>query len=93
MNTRQYVIALVLSAGCLVFGILLVMLGQSSQRLQNDLSQQQEEINRGSMSQQIGQNLLRDMGQAALNNEKMRGVLKKNGFDVNPTPSAVPPNP
>ena len=90
MKAVKFYVSAAIAGLCLLFSVLLLLLGQSSARLQNTLNQQQEEINRGSMSQQVGVNLLRDMGQVALNNPRMREVLAKNGYTIAPAPQPQP---
>jgi type II secretory pathway pseudopilin PulG len=86
MTRVQYFISLAVGVLCLVFSVLLLVTGQSAVKTQTRLAQQQEEINRGSVSQQVGQNLLRDMGQVALVNERVRQLLAENGYSINYTP-------
>jgi len=47
-------------------------------------------INKGSLSQQIGTNLLREMAAVAQTDEKMRQLLKDNGFNLSAAPAASP---
>ena len=87
MKPTQFYVSVALGAACLVLSIASVSMGQSNQRLQLEAQGQQMEINKGNTSQQIGTNILRDMAQSAVKNEKMKAVLAKNGFNVQVTPS------
>jgi len=87
MKPTQFYIGVALGAACLVLSIASVTMGQSNQRLQTEAQSQQMEINKGNMSQQIGTNILRDMAQSSVKNEKMKAALSKNGFNVQVTPN------
>lgn len=89
MTRVQYLISLVAGIACLTFSLLLLFAGQSAIKTQTRLALQQEEISRGSISQQVGVNLLRDMGQVALVNERVRQLLAANGYTINYTPPAT----
>ena len=53
---------------------------------------QQALINKGSLSQQIGTNLLRELAATAQTDENMRQLLQDNGFalSANASPSPTP---
>jgi hypothetical protein len=93
MTSRQYLISLVLGASCLLFSVLLLIAGLSTQGLQRDLAAQQDEINKGALSQQYGTSVLRDMLQVGATNPRMRALLGKYGinFTVNTNPPAARP--
>ena len=67
----------------------MILSTRANQKLQAELQTQQIEINKGTVSQQVGGNLLRDIANAATQNEKLRDLLKRNGFTLteNPAPS------
>jgi len=90
MKPTQFYVGVALGAACLVLSIASVCMGQSNQRLQLEAQGQQLEINKGNMSQQIGTNILRDMAQSSVKDEKMKAVLAKNGFNVQVTPNQEP---
>lgn len=90
MKPVPFYITVALAAVSLLLSIAVVALGQSNQQLQTELQKQQEEINRGNVSQQVGTNLLRDMASASVKNDKMKEALAKNGYNVNVTPTASP---
>jgi hypothetical protein len=90
MKQIQFYIGTALGAACLALSIAAVVLQNSNEKLQteaqakaqSEIQAQQPEINKGAMSQQIGNNLLRDMVQSAVKNEKMKAVLAKNGINL-----------
>jgi hypothetical protein len=69
-----------------------MFMGKSNQALQTQLQKQQENINKGSMSQQIGVNLLKEIAAASVKDDKLKDVLAKSGYSVtvNASPSASP---
>jgi len=93
MKSVHYFICLAISGLCLLMTVLLFLVGQSASGLQTTLAQQQEEINKGSMSQQVGANLLRDMIQLAVtnNNPRLFELLRRSGISVQAQPAAPPP--
>jgi hypothetical protein len=82
MKQWQFIVSLSLGTLSLVAALLIIMIGSSNRGLQQKLMAQQQQINLGSSTQQVGVNILRDMGSVAVQNEAMRAVLKKNGFDL-----------
>ena len=90
MKIPQFYITLGLSTLCLLLSITSILLGKTNSSLQQQYQAQQEEINRGNVSMQLGQNILRDMAQLSLKNDKIKQVLAQNGYTVNVAPSATP---
>ena len=92
MKPPQFIVTVILSLVPLILVINLIFMGQKIQTLQQQMQSQQEQINLGSMAQQIGTNMLRDIGQASLKDDKLKDVLTKNGFSVNvaPAPGSSP---
>ena len=90
MKVPQFYITVALGAICLVLTITSLLLSKSNQNLQAQFQAQQEEINKGELSNKIGQNLLHDMAELSLKNNKIAEVLKANGYTVNVNPSATP---
>lgn len=94
MKQTQFYIGSALGVACLALSIAAVGLGLSNEQLkaaaqakaQSEIQAQQPEINKGAMSQQIGKNILTDMAQSAVKNEKMKAILAKNGFNVQVAP-------
>ncbi len=88
MKMWQFIIALVLgivTAGLSAFGI---ATGMTNQNLQAQLQQQQLEISRGNLSQQIGTNLVREIASKAGTDAALKDLLTRNGFVLNE--NAVP---
>lgn len=90
MKPPLFIVAVVLSLVPLVLVINLIFMGQKNQTLQTQLQAQQEEINKGTMAQQIGSNLLKDVAQASLKDDKLKDVLSKNGITVKKNESPAP---
>ena len=93
MKLGQYYICLAASGLCLLMTALLFLVGQSAAKLQTTLAQQQEEINKGSLSQQVGANLLREMAQTAVNNPRVLEVLRRSGYNITAAPAPAQPAP
>ncbi len=90
MRNWQFLAATGLAVATLVLVFALMAVNGSAQALQMELARQQEEINRGNLSQQIGANLVREMGGVAVRNEKMREVLSRNGYTLQQQPTQQP---
>ncbi len=73
-------------AGLSGFGI---YTGIDNQNLQGQLQQQQLEISRGNLSQQVGTNLVREIASKASTDPALKDLLTRNGFVLNE--NAVPP--
>ena len=92
MKAPQFYLTLVLGVLCLALSITVIVLGSTNTKLQLQQQKQQEEINRGNMSAQVGQNMLRDLAELSLKNDKIKQVLAHSGYTVNAAP-APPPSP
>ncbi len=90
MKASQFYLSVAIGGVCLILSIALIALGQSNQRLQTQIQHQQEEINRGQTSSQVLQNLLRDLAEASVKNDKIKQVLARNGYTVSARPPASP---
>ena len=92
MSRWQFITTSLLGLLCLVLSIATIRSGKANQKLQADLQAQQIEINKGTMSQQVGTNLVRDIAVAATKNTKLKDLLARNGFTLteNPAPSPAP---
>ncbi len=92
MNRWQFFTTSGLALLCVILSIWVIFSGKTNQRLQAELQAQQIEINKGTQSQQVATNLLRDIGNAATKNSKLKDLLTKNGFTLteNPTTSPTP---
>ncbi len=90
MNRWQYLTVSALGALSLILSISLIISGESNRSLQAGLQAQQSEINKGSMSQQVATNLLRDIAGAATKDDKLKELLTRNGFTLTENPTASP---
>ncbi len=92
MKRWQFSLLLVVGLACLCLSLVTIVFARQNQKLQAEVQAQQAIINKGALSQQIGTNLLREMGTAAQTDDKMKDLLKENGynFSANPMPSATP---
>jgi len=90
MKPPQFIVAVILSLIPIVLVINLIFIGQKTQSLQATLQAQQEDINKGSMSQQIGVNLLKAIAQESVNDSALKDVLAKSGYTVTVNPTASP---
>lgn len=94
MKPPQFITAVILSFLPLILVINIIIMGHKNQSLQTQLQAQQEEINKGSMTQQIGVNLLKEIAAASIKDDALKDVLSKNGYSVqvnaSPSPSPTP---
>jgi len=90
MKPWQFTLLLVIGIACICLSLVTIVFARQNRKLQEAVQAQQSIINKGSLSQQIGTNLLREMGAVAQTDEKMRQLLKDNGFNLNPAPAASP---
>jgi predicted Holliday junction resolvase-like endonuclease len=92
MKPPQFIVAVILSLVPLILVINLIFIGQKNQSLQSQLQAQQEEINKGSMTQQIGVNILKEIAAGSVKDDALKQVLTKSGYSVtvNPNPSTSP---
>jgi len=94
MKPPQFIVAVVLSLVPLILVINLIFMGQKNQSLQNQLQAQQEAINKGSMTQQVGVNILKEVAAASVKDDKLKAVLTASGYSVtvtsSPSPSPAP---
>ena len=90
MKPPQFLATVILSLIPLILVIILIFMGQKNQALQAQLQTQQADINKGSMSQQIGVNLLKEIAAASIKDEKLKDVLTKSGYSVTVNSSATP---
>ena len=92
MKRWQYLVLLVLGAACLCLSLVTIVFARQNRKLQQVAQEQQAIIQKGALSQQIGSNLLREMAAVAPSDEKMRDLLKENGYNV-ATPPTDPTSP
>ena len=92
MTRWQFLLTTLLSLICLGLSIAVIASARTNQKLQTELQAQQLEINKGTQSQQIGTNLIRDIAVAATKNDHLKDLLSRNGFTLtqNASPAASP---
>ena len=89
MKRWQFLLLLVIGIVCVCLSLVTIVFARENRQLQDALQTQQALINKGGLSQQVGNNLLREMAAVAQTDEKMRKLLQDNGFilSANPAPS------
>jgi predicted Holliday junction resolvase-like endonuclease len=84
------IVAVVLASVTLVQVINIISLGDKNQSLQAQLQTQQEQINKGNMTQQVGVTLLKEIAAASVKDEALKDVLAKSGYSVTVNASPTP---
>jgi hypothetical protein len=92
MNRPQFLVLLWMGIACLCLSLVTLVTSNQSRKAQGSLRSQQEFIGKGALSQQIGANLLREMATRAKDDEKMRDLLQKYGFNLSQQPAAPSPS-
>ena len=90
VNRSEFSLLLTLGLLCLCLSLVTIIFASQNRKLQETVQAQQAIINKGSLSQQLGANLLREMGAVAQTDEKMRALLQENGYSVSSNPAAAP---
>ncbi|MEO5717517.1 MAG: hypothetical protein ABIR29_02975 [Chthoniobacterales bacterium] len=93
MKRWQFSVLLTLGIVCLCLSLVTIVFARENRKLQESVQAQQAIINKGTLSHQIGTNLLREMAAVAQKNEKMRTLLQDNGFSLSAAPAAASPAP
>jgi hypothetical protein len=92
MKRWQFSVLLTLGFACLCLALVTIVFARENRKLQEAVQAQQALINKGALSQQIGVNLLREMAAAAQSDDKMRQLLRDNGYNLSsPTPASPRP--
>jgi hypothetical protein len=86
----QFSLLLALGLLCLCLSLVTIVFASQNRKLQEAVQAQQVIINKGSLSQQLGANLVREMGAVAQTDEKMRALLQENGYSLSSNPAASP---
>ncbi len=89
MKRWQFTVLLTIGVACLCLSLVTIVFTRN-RRLQEAVQEQQITINQGARSQQLGSNLLREMALLARSDEKMRNLLKDNGYNLTTEPPAAP---
>ena len=91
MKRWQFVLLLIVGLACFCLTLVSIVFARQNQILQSEVQAQQTLINKGSLSQQIGANLLRSMSAVAQTDDKMKTLLRDNGYKLAaPSPSPAP---
>ena len=92
MKRWQFAFLMTLGLACVCLSLVTIVFARENRKLQEVVQTQQVTINKGSLSQQIGANLLREMAATAEKDEKMRELLQENGFSLSAksSPSSSP---
>lgn len=91
MKHWQFILLLIVGVVSLCLSLVSIVFARQNQILQGEVQAQQTLINKGSLSQQIGANLLRDMNAVAQTDDKMKKLLRDNGYNFSaPSPSPAP---
>ncbi len=90
MKRSEFFLLLILGILCLCLCLVTIVFASQNRKLQEAVQAQQVIINKGSLSQQLGANLLREMGAVAQTDEKMRTLLQDNGYNFSSNPAASP---
>ena len=83
MKPVEMYITSALGALSILMVIALITISKANQGINQGLAAQQNIINKGKVGQQVGQAVLRDMATASLENEDIKNILTKHGFNVN----------
>jgi len=92
MKRWQFITLLTIGIVCVLLSLISIAFARQNRKLQETVQLQQAAINKGSLSQQISNNLLREMATVAQNDEKMKTLLTDNGYKLAPAaaPTATP---
>lgn len=83
MTKIQATILTVLSALCLLAALTLVAVSAANRSIERGLQEQQMVINKGQVTQQLGNAIIRDLAGLSVNNSKIRELLSRHGINVN----------
>jgi Na+-translocating ferredoxin:NAD+ oxidoreductase RnfG subunit len=90
MRRWQFTLLMIVAVACVCLTLVSVVFARQNQKLQAAVQAQQTSINKGALSQQIGGNLLREMGAVAQTDDKMKELLKDNGYNLSSKSSTTP---
>lgn len=87
MKRWQFITLLTIGVVCVCLSLISIAFARQNRKLQATVQLQQATINKGTLSQQIATNLVREMAVVAQNDEKIRQLLTDNGYKLAPGPS------
>lgn len=83
MKPWQFYVCTSMAGLTVVMTIALLVISTSNRTIERGLQEQQVNINRGQMSQQVGTALVKDLAVASVSNAKIKELLSKHGITVN----------
>lgn len=83
MKPWQFYTSTAVAGLALLLTIALLVITTSNRTLERGLQEQQVNINRGQMSQQVGTAVVKDLAVASVANSKIKDLLAKHGITVN----------
>ena len=81
---------MIVAVACVCLTLVSIVFARQNQKLQAEVQAQQVLINKGALSQQIGGNLVREMAAAAQTDDKMKELLRANGYNLGGAASPTP---
>jgi Na+-translocating ferredoxin:NAD+ oxidoreductase RnfG subunit len=90
MRPWQFMLLLVIGIACVCLSLVTIVFARQNRQLQEALQAQQTLINKGALSQQVGNNLLREMAALAQTDEQMHKLLQDHGFNLSASPTPRP---
>lgn len=81
---------LVVGIACVCLSLVTIVFARQNRQLQEALQAQQTLINKGALSQQVGNNIVREMAALARRDEKMHKLLQDHGFSLSASPTPRP---
>ncbi len=82
MKSWQFQLNTALGGLSLILVIVVVILSQNNRGIQNELQQQQQVIQQGQLTQQVGTAIVRDMAQLSLRNQRVKELLARHGYNI-----------
>ncbi len=90
MRRWQFTLLMIVAVACICLTLVSIVFARQNQKLQAEVQAQQVLINKGALSQQIGANLVREMAAAAQTDDKMKELLRANGYNLSGAASPAP---
>ena len=81
---------LVIGIACVCLSLVTIVFARQNRQLQETVQTQQAVINKGTLSQQVGGNLVREMAAVAQRDERMKKLLQENGYNLPASPTPQP---
>jgi len=91
MKPSLYYVLVALAALSLVLCLSVVGLDSSNQTLDAQVQDNQQILQKGANAQQLGNNLVKTLAEAAGGNEKIKDLLTNHGYTIQPAQTAPQP--